>query len=362
MHAVFAIRGDGLTPGGFRLPGAQRGDTLKTNIQRTGNGVQPSYLSRYLGENAGLRARSTSAGYRARNRREALTGYLFILPSIIGLSVFVLYPLFSSMYYALTKWDGTNTPVFVGFRNFVYMFTKDPSFLPSLRATFLFVLLMVPSTLLLGLLLAVFLNRNVPGIRFFRTAVYLPAVLPSIATLTLWKFIYDPQFGLANELLSALHLPTSTWLGSDQLALPALVIIGLWGVGSTMIIFLAGLQAVPKELYEAAKIDGSGPLSLFMRITLPMISPILFLQLIMQMIAALQAFNQPAVLTHGGPDFTTNLLMYSIYQNGFGNLGQFPQLGYATAQVWVLFGLIILLTILTFRFSSMWVYADSSLD
>lgn len=333
---------------------------MKIPMQRKSD---EAYATSLFGQPQRRPGTRSSAVLRHRwNRGEAITGYLFIFPSIIGLIVFVFYPLVSSLYYALTRWDGTSTPVFVGFRNFVYMFTKDPSFLPSLRATMLFVLLSVPSSLVLGLLLAVLLNRNAPGIRFFRTAVYLPAVLPSIATLTLWKFIYNPQFGLANQILTFLHLPTSTWLGSDQLALPAIVIIGLWGVGSTMIIFLAGLQAVPQEFYEAAKIDGAGPLSLFTRITLPMISPILFLQLVLQMIASLQAFNQPAVLTNGGPDFTTNLLMYSIYLNGFGALGQFPQLGYAIAQVWVLFFLIFLLTILTFRFSSMWVYSESTLD
>jgi ABC-type sugar transport system permease subunit len=304
-----------------------------------------------------------SAVQRGRGKwKEGLTGYLFILPSIIGFSIFVVYPLISSAYYSLTRWDGNTDPVFIGFRNYIYMFTKDPSFMPTLKATALFTLLSVPSSLILGLLLAVLLNRNMPGIRLFRTALYLPAVLPSIATLTLWKFIYNPQFGLANQVLSFLHLPTSDWLSSANMALPSLVIIGLWGVGSTMIIFLAGLQAVPQELYEAARLDGAGQIHLFARITLPMISPIIFLQLVLQIITALQAFNQPQVLTNGGPNFSTNLLMLSIYANGFGNLGQYPQLGYAMAQVWVLFFFIIAVTAFTFRVSSIWVYEESSID
>lgn len=299
---------------------------------------------------------------RRGKRRENLIGYLFILPSIIGFSIYVVYPLISSAYYSLTRWDGNTDPVFVGFKNYIYMFTKDPSFLPSLKATTLFAVLSVPSSLILGLLLAVLLNRNMPGIRLFRTALYLPAVLPSIATLELWKFIYNPQFGLANQVLSFLHLPTSNWLSSESMALPAIVIIGLWGVGSTMIIFLAGLQAVPQELYEAARLDGAGQIRLFARITLPMISPIIFLQLVLQIIGALQAFNQPAVLTGGGPGFSTNLFMLSIYKNGFGNLGQYPQLGYAVAQVWVLFFFIMCITIFTFRASSMWVYEEAGVD
>lgn len=308
-----------------------------------------------------------SATRRKRwNRRETLIGYLFILPSIIGFAVFVLYPLVMSVYYSLTKWDGVTEPVFVGLQNFVYMFTKDPSFVPTLKATALFALFSVPSSLIVGLLLAVLLNRNLPGIKLFRTAMYLPAVLPAVATLTLWKFIYNPQFGLANQVLSFLHLPTSNWMSSYTMAMPAIAIVGLWGIGSTMIIFLAGLQAVPKEIYEAAQIDGAGPIRLFLHTTLPMISPIIFLQLVLQIITALQAFNQFRILTTGdaggGPGFTTNVLMLHIYQVGFGSVSQFPQLGYATAQVWVLFFFIMAVTIFTFRFSSMWVYEDSSID
>lgn len=302
------------------------------------------------------------SGRGRRKRREGLIGYLFISPSIIGFSIFVVYPLITSAYYSLTRWDGNTDPVFVGFRNYIYMFTRDPSFMPSLKATALFAVLSVPSSLVLGLLLAVLLNRNMPGIKLFRTALYLPAVLPSIATLSLWKFIYNPQFGLANQVLSFLHLPTSSWLSSESMALPAIVIIGLWGVGSTMIIFLASLQSVPQELYEAARLDGAGQIGVFARITLPMISPIIFLQLILQIITALQAFNQPAVLTNGGPGFSTDLLMLSIYHYGFGELGHFPQLGYAVAQVWVLFIIIIAVTVFTFRASSIWVYEESTVD
>ena len=304
--------------------------------------------------------------------RETLSGYLFILPAVLGFLIFVLYPLVASAYYALTRWDGVTSPVFVGFKNFSYIFTKDPSFLPTLKATGLFALLSVPSSLIVGLFLAVLLNRSLPGIKIFRTALYLPAVLPAVATLVLWKFIYNPQFGLANQFLTWLHLPTSTWLSSETMAMPAIVLVGLWGIGSTMIIFLSGLQAVPQEIYEAAKIDGAGPFALFLRTTLPMISPILFLQLVLQIITALQAFNQFRLLTvagsgggdvgGGGPGFTTDVLMLHIYQTGFGSISNFPQLGYAIAEVWILFFFILVVTIFTFRFSSLWVFQDSTLD
>jgi multiple sugar transport system permease protein len=305
----------------------------------------------------------TLGKYKKRiNKSDLFWGYLFILPGIVGFMVFVFYPLVYSAYIAFTKWDGVTDPKWIGFQNFQYMFTKDPAFFPSLRATALYVIISVPATLALGLLLAVLLNQNLPGIKIFRTILYLPTILPSVATLTLWKFIYQPQYGLANDVLSFLHLPTSKWLTSEDTALISIIIIGLWGVGGTMIIFLAGLQAVPKEVYEAARIDGAGPVRLFWNVTIPMISPILFLQLITQMIAALQAFNQSQILTQGGPNNATNFLMYSVYTKGFGNLGSFPDLGYATAEVWVLFFLIMAVTALTFRFSNFWVYNETAAD
>lgn len=293
---------------------------------------------------------------RSRRHPDALIGYLFILPSIIGFLVFVLYPLVTSVYYGLTAWNGASNPVFIGFQNYLYLFEHDIAFWPSLAATGWFVVMSVPSSIILGLALAMLLNRKLRGIRVFRTIFYLPVVLPSIATLTLWKFIFDPRFGFANELLRALHLPTSLWLGSYAMALPSIVIIGLWGVGGTMIIFLAGLQAVPQELYEAARLDGGGDLAIFRRLTLPLISPILFLELVMGIIGSMQAFNQPAVLTGGGPGFSTDLFMYNIWQNAFQN----QQFGLAEAQVWVLFVAIILITVFTFRLSSMWVYTEES--
>ena len=307
---------------------------------------------------------SLTIGARLRKyiRSDALAGYLFIAPAIVGFSVFVVYPLINAAYLSLTDWNGLTDPVFIGFKNFVNLFTKDPSFFPSLRATGYFALLSVPGSLILGLLLALLLNRNLRGVRIFRTLIYLPVVLPIVATITLWKFIYDPQVGLANLLLQALHLPTSLWLSSETLAMPAIVIVTLWGVGSTMIIFLAGLQAIPTEMYEAARIDGAGHFATFVRLTLPMISPIIFLQLILQLTVALQTFNQPKILTNGGPGFATDVLMLSIYNHGFGNLGTFPQLGYATAQVWVLFLIILVITILMFRFSSFWVYSENTVE
>jgi ABC-type sugar transport system permease subunit len=272
------------------------------------------------------------------------------------------YPLIRSFYLALTKYNGLTNPVFVGLGNFRRLFTTDPAFWPALRATGYLVLLYVPLSLVIGLALAMFCNQRFAGVRVVRTLAYLPVVLPAVATITLWKFMLDPQVGLLNTILDRLGLPTSLWLQSPKMAMPSVVLVMLWGVGGTMIIFLAALQSVPTELYEAAKVDGAGPWSVFFRITMPMISPILLLQVILQTTAALQTFNQPKILTGGGPGFSTNVLMLSIYGNGFPTLGRIPQLGYASAQVWVLFVIIIAVIALTAKFSSLWTYSDSTSD
>ncbi len=308
------------------------------------------------------RIRAKGGGFSRNAGSDTKAAYLFIAPAIIGFTVFVVYPLVRSFYLSLTKYNGLTDPVFVGLDNFRRLFTVDPSFWPSMRATTYLVVLYVPLSLAIGLALAMFCNQRFAGVRIVRTLAYLPVVLPAVATITLWKFILNPQVGLANTLLDKLGLPTSTWLQSSSMSMPSIVIVMLWGVGGTMIIFLAALQAVPTELYEAARVDGAGQYSVFFRITLPMISPIMLLQVILQTTAALQTFNQPKILTNGGPGFSTNVLMLSIYNNGFSNLGRVPQLGYASAQVWVLFVVIIAVIALTAKFSSLWTYSDNTPD
>lgn len=290
-------------------------------------------------------------------QRNTLTAYLFISPAIVGVCVFMIYPLVSSFYHAFTKWDGLSAAKWTGLENFRYMFAHDPTFWPSLRATGYFVLLSVPSGMIFGLALAVLLNRPFRGVKIFRTIFYLPVVLPSIAVLTLWKYIYDPLYGLANEILKDLHLPTSMWLQSSRLAMPAMVIVGIWGVGGSMIIFLAALQNVPTEVYEAAKVDGAGSIRLFFAITLPMITPMLLLQLVLGLVLAFQAFNQVQVLTNGGPGTSTDLFMYKIYTDAFGT---YPNLGLATAEAMILFVIIMVVTGVTLRTSSMWVFEENA--
>lgn len=289
-------------------------------------------------------------------RRETVIGYGFIAPAIIGLLLFVGYPMITSLYHSFTEWNGLTPPTWVGVENYVFMFTKDPKFWPSLRVTLIWVALSVPVTLVAGLALAVLVDRGTRGVKLFRTIFYLPVVLPAVAVLTLWKYIYEPTYGLANQVLRVLHLPTSMWLGDAHVALAAILIVGVWSVGGTMMIFLAGLQAVPAEVYEAAKVDGAGAIRRFIQITLPMIGPIMMLQLMLQLNGAFQTFNQVAILTKGGPGTSTNLLMYKIYNDGFADFLTSPQLGYATAEVWVLFVIVMIVTIAMLRLTRSRVY------
>ncbi|HET6741075.1 MAG TPA: sugar ABC transporter permease [Kribbella sp.] len=291
-----------------------------------------------------------------KRRRDTILGYLFISPAIIGLLLFVVYPMVTSLYHSFTEWNGLTPAKWVGLENYKFLFTDDPTFWPSLKVTVLWVLISVPATLVAGLALAVVVNRTIKGVKIFRTIFYLPVVLPAVAVLTLWKYIYDPTYGLANQLLKFLHLPTSLWLGDAHVALPAILIVGIWSVGGTMMIFLAGLQAVPEEIQEAAKVDGANAFRRFTRITLPMIGPIMMLQLMLALNGAFQTFNQVAILTKGGPGHSTNLLMYKIYNDGFADFITSPQLGYATAEVWVLFVIVMLVTVVMLRLTRSRVY------
>lgn len=300
----------------------------------------------------------------ARKRRRIFWGrdfgaaMVFVAPALIGFAVFVCYPLVSAAYLSLTESNGITPPVFVGAENFVRMFTADPSFLATLAATGHLVLLYVPLSLIIGLLLALFCNVRLRGVAIVRTLLYLPAVLPIVATVTLWKFIFDPQVGLANQALAVFGIPPVRWLSEVSTAMPSIVIVMLWGVGSTMIIMLAALQAVPNEIYEAAKLDGAGTFRVFWNVTLPGIMPILILQFVMQLNAAMQTFVQPRILTGGGPNWSTTTLMLSIYDHGFPAMGRVPELGYATAQVWILVAIIVAVLLLSSRATKIWSYDD----
>ncbi len=284
--------------------------------------------------------------------RRTLEGYLFVSPWILGFSVFTAGALLGSFSISLMRWDIVGDPYFLGIGNYTRML-GDQFFWKSLRVTF-FYLLNVPLNLVLGLCIALLLNQKIRGLSFFRTVFYLPSVTAGVAVSLLWLWIFNPRFGVINVLLDMVGIKGPGWLGSETWALPALIIMSVWGVGGSMLIYLAALQGIPTALYEAATIDGATQWSKFRHITIPMISPVLLLNLIMGIIGSFQVFTQAFVMTNGGPNYATLFYVLYLYQHAF----QWFNLGYASALAWVLFIIILLCTFLILRMSREWVYYE----
>ncbi len=287
-----------------------------------------------------------------RARKEAFEGFLFILPWAIGYLIFRFGPLLYSLFLSFTDYRGSGAPTFIGPDNYVYMLTKDPRFIDSVRSTFLFVAAFLPLSLIVGLGIALLMNKRVRGISLFRTLYYLPAVTSGVAVAILWQFVFHKQWGILNGILSWFGVPQIGWLVDPSWVMSAFVLMSLWGVGSSMIIYLAGLQAIPTELYEAAGIDGAGHVRQFVHITLPMLSPTIFFNLITGLIAAFQIFESAYVMTGGGPKYATYFFGLNIYFTAFQSL----RFGYASTVAWMLFAIIVALTLFVFSTSRQWVF------
>jgi multiple sugar transport system permease protein len=287
-------------------------------------------------------------------QHEAVWFYILIAPWLIGFLAFTAGPMLASLYYSFTKYDVVSPPVWVGLQNYQRLPT-DPLFLRALKVTLIYTIVTVPLGIVTSLLLALLLNQRVPGVRFFRTAFYLPTVISGVALSLLWLWLFNPDFGIINYLIwrvAAVRGPT--WLQSEVWVLPALIIMSLWGVGGTMVILLAGLQGIPSELYEAAELDGATGLRRLWSITLPLISPVIFFNAITGMIATFQVFTTIKVMTDGGPNYASLVYVLYLYQIAFRNF----QMGYASALAWVLFVIVLLLTLIVFRTSGRWVYYE----
>lgn len=283
---------------------------------------------------------------------EILWFYIFLAPWLLGFLAFTLFPMAASLGLSLTRYNAIKPPEFIGLENFALLY-KDPIFWKSLRVTFVYTGLYVPLQLGISLLLAVLLNLRVPGMRTIRTIYYLPAILPAVVTGLVWIWLFNPDFGLFNFLLYKLTgIQGPNWLGSERWVMPALIISGLWGMGAGVIIFLAALQSISKEFYEAAELDGAGILGRFWHITIPMLSPVILYNLLIGIIGALQTFERIYVMTEGGPNYASYFYNLYLYDNAFG----YFKLGLASAQAWILFVIIMLLTILALRSSGRWVY------
>ncbi|AOY76081.1 carbohydrate ABC transporter permease [Clostridium formicaceticum] len=281
-------------------------------------------------------------------------GLLYILPWMIGIIVFTAFPFITSLVLSFTNYNLISSPQFVGFENYIRMFQND-DFWKALWITFRYVFVTVPLKLAFALFIAYILNFKLKGVNFFRTAYYLPSILGgSVAIAVLWRFIFADT-GLINIFMGFVGLDPISWLGDPRYALFTLSLLRVWQFGSPMVIFLAALKNIPESLYEAAKIDGASKVSMFFKITLPMITPVVFFNFIMQLIQAFQEFNAPYIITGGGPLKSTYLLPLMIYDNSF----KYFRMGYGSAMSWFLFIVIMIFTAIAFRSEKYWVhYSD----
>ena len=289
--------------------------------------------------------------------REALAGYLFITPAVLGFLIFIAGPILVSAYFSLTEYKLISSPHWAGLQNYQTLW-QDELFWQSLKVTLRYALLALPLGLVLSLGLALLLNQKLWGVAFWRTVYYLPAVISGVAVAVLWSWILNSEFGLLNTFLRYFGIHGPNWLGDKRTALPALVMISLWGVGGNILIYLAGLQGIPTELYEAAAIDGAGMGRRLFNITLPLLSPVIFFNLVMGLIGVFQFFTEPFIMTQGGPEQSTLSYMLYLYRNAF----KYFKMGYAAALAWVLFVLVLLLTLAVFRSSPLWVHYEAQRD
>ncbi len=287
-----------------------------------------------------------------KKRKSLSEGYYYILPWFIGFLIFGLYPLVSSLYFSFTDFTMFNKPKLIGFSNYVYMFTSDREFFPSLLVTFKYVLFSVPMKIVSALFFAVLLNRKLRYINLFTTIYYLPSILgASVSISILWRFMFSLS-GLVNTIFSKIGMKPIPFLEDPRYALFSISLLVVWSFGSSMVIFLAGLKQIPKELYEAASIDGASKFKEFFLITLPLLTPSLFFNLIMQLINSFQSFTSAFVITHGGPMKSTYLYMMKLYNEAFSNF----KMGYASALSWFLFLVVLSVTYTIFKKSDKFVY------
>lgn len=287
-------------------------------------------------------------------RRETIQFYLYISPWIIGFLVFLLYPLLSSLYYSFTRYEIGGRPLWIGLRNYVEMF-RDPRYLNSLKVTSIFALVSVPGLTVVALGLALILSRKLRGINIFRSIYFMPSVMPMVAISLTWFYVLRPETGPLAGLLALFGIVGPRWLGEPKWALIALMVINIWvSFGGQMVIYMAGIKGIPRELYEVAEIDGAGAGSQFWHVTIPMLSSTIFLNLVLGIIGAMQIFDIPWVMTRGGPNDATRTYMIHLYNRGWVEI----QMGSASAMGWVLFLIIMAITLLVIRSSQAWVYYE----
>lgn len=289
--------------------------------------------------------------------REAIWGYVFVAPWVIGFLIFTLGPIIASVGLSFSEYGLFEPPKWIGLKNYIGLVTRDRLFLLSLYNTVYYTFFSVPLGIIAAFLLAMLLNVKLPGMNVYRTVFYLPAVTSGVAVSLLWIWLFNPQFGLINYILRLIGLPGPGWLVDPAWSKPAFILMSLWGVGGTAVIFLAGLQGVPVSLYEAALIDGANPWQKFRYVTVPMMTPVIFFNLVMGLIGSFQVFTSAYVMTGGAPQNSTLFYVLYLFRQGFRLL----RMGYAAAMAWVLFLIVIVLTLIQFRLSDRWVYYEGEM-
>jgi multiple sugar transport system permease protein len=289
-----------------------------------------------------------------RIKRDWVDGWVFVAPIVVGTLAFKLLPILVAFGTSLTEWDLITRPRFIGLRNYIYMFAKDPNFRLVMTNTVYFVFVRLPLNMSIALVLALLVNRpGIKGMTFFRTAIFAPVVTSEVAIGLIWSWILIPKYGLLNGILGSLGVPDIDFLGRTVWAMPAVIVVSVWrGVGYNMVLFLAGLQNIPDSLYESAMLDGATPWKRFWYITMPMLSPMTFFITVMTLISSFQMFGLIYVMTQGGPGLATSVLIFRIWQEAFAYLN----MGYANAMSIIFLLIIYVLTIVQFRLSRRWVF------
>lgn len=286
-------------------------------------------------------------------KKESIAGYLFTLPAILGLILWTIGPIIASLILSFTDYKVIASSIsWVGLDNYLTIFTEDLYFKQSVIVTFYFAFFSTFATLVAALIVAMLMNLKVKGQSVWRTIYYLPVLVPAVASNILWMWLFNPEFGLLNSILRFFGLPPSMWIFNEATVIPSLVLLAIWGCGGAALIFLAGLQDVPKDQIEAVELDGGNHWHKFRYVTIPTLSPIIFFNLIMGLIGAFQTFNQAYIMTGGGPNNASLFYVYLIYREAFVN----SNMGYASALAWILFIVISIFTLLIFRWGKSWVY------
>jgi multiple sugar transport system permease protein len=294
--------------------------------------------------------------FRLRRWRQTRLGLLFISPWAIGFAVFYVYPFFATLYYSFTRFTGVGNPAFTGFSNYSSLF-HDAIFRTALFNTFYYTIIEVPLSTAAALGLALLLNMNVRGQAFYRTLFYIPSIVPVVASSLIFVWIFQPSFGIVNSLLSDIHVNGPAWFFSIAWSKPTFILLGLWGLGQPMVIYLAALQGVPKEMYEVAALEGANPWQRLRKITIPMISPVILFNVVLSLVLSIQYFTQAQVIESppGSPGNSTMFFVIYYYQQAF----EYLHLGYASAMAFILFILVLIITALLLRSSSRWVYYEN---